>query len=80
MRDFEPEMLVLAVSTCLKAITANDSLPSELPEEMSGKFTVCTLLANTMMEQGYTAELGFQQFLYPDDKEVRPLLSPANRC
>ena len=65
----------------VKELVAKGSGPDFKPGlAMSGKFTVCTLLANTMMEQGYTAELGFQQFLYPDDKEVRPLLSPANRC
>eukprot|EP01052_Picozoa_sp_SAG31_P028241 SAG31_NODE_2710_length_5214_cov_1.789628_4_plen_398_part_00 len=45
---------------------------------MSGKFEVCTQLAEKMLDFNYPAssgDLGFQQFLYPDDKESRKMLS-----
>ena len=74
VREIEADVLVNAAGVCLKAVTGNE-LPTTLPDEMSGRFQVCTLLANTMLEQGYTAELGFQQFLYPEEKAVRKMLS-----
>jgi len=75
MSSLDPETFVAATGVCLRAITQDEDLPAALPDEMSGRFQVCTKLANVMMSNGFNGELGFQQFLYPDEKEVRKMLS-----
>ena len=39
-----------------------------LPEEMSAKFRACTNIADTVKQMGFPDELGFQGFLYPNEK------------
>ena len=74
INEIEADVLVAAAGVCLKAITGTD-MPTEMPSEMSGRFQVCQQLADAVKEQGYNSELSFQQFLYPEEKDVRKLLS-----
>jgi hypothetical protein len=73
IKEIEPEVLVAAAGVCLKAMTGTD-FPTEMPGEMSGRFAVCTQLADAIKGQGYNSEIGFQQFMYPEEKSVKKLL------
>ena len=42
---------------------------------MSGRFQVCTTLANKMMEHGWDGDIGFQQFLYVEDKVTKKIVT-----
>eukprot|EP01047_Picozoa_sp_COSAG01_P026099 COSAG01_NODE_1671_length_9555_cov_12.742597_5_plen_165_part_00 len=59
----------------MRLISGDETLPTSLPEEMSGKFTAATKLAEAMAAAGWDGELGFQQFLYPEEKVVRKIIS-----
>ena len=73
IKEIESEVLVAAAGACLKLMTGTE-FPTEMPGEMSGRFAVCTQLAEAIKAQGYNSEIGFQQFLYPDEKDVKRLL------
>ncbi len=41
---------------------------ASLPREMSSRFRVCSNIASAITKLGYQDELGFQAFLYPNEK------------
>jgi hypothetical protein len=75
IKDLTSDMLVSAAGSCLKLITGDDTCPTTLPAEMSGRFTACTALAKHMTDNGWDSEIGFQQFLYPEEKVVRQIVN-----
>ena len=70
------DVLVAMCAACLKAIAPADPTPAptKLPAEMSGRFRVGTDLASKLRALGYTRELGFDQFLYPNEADTRAML------
>ena len=61
-------------STCLQAINPNLDLPKALPSAMSLRFRIATNIANALKDAGYSAEVGYDQFLYPNEKDTRKML------
>ena len=75
VREIDSETLVACTGRCLRVITGTNDFVEKLPREMSGRFKVCTGFAKAIQDMGWNGDLGFQLFLYPDEKEVRRLLS-----
>eukprot|EP00735_Rhodelphis_limneticus_P014378 TRINITY_DN8398_c0_g1::TRINITY_DN8398_c0_g1_i1::g.29064::m.29064 TRINITY_DN8398_c0_g1::TRINITY_DN8398_c0_g1_i1::g.29064 ORF type:complete len:675 (-),score=184.87,sp/A7RNG8/CCD22_NEMVE/32.40/4e-101,DUF812/PF05667.6/2.3e-126,ATG16/PF08614.6/2e+03,ATG16/PF08614.6/0.0042,ATG16/PF08614.6/3,ATG16/PF08614.6/3.1,ATG16/PF08614.6/3e+03,Tropomyosin_1/PF12718.2/3.4e+03,Tropomyosin_1/PF12718.2/7.6,Tropomyosin_1/PF12718.2/0.0076,SNARE/PF05739.14/2,SNARE/PF05739.14/37,SNARE/PF05739.14/6.1e+02,SNARE/PF05739.14 len=71
---FDPELLFECVGRCLRIIKEHNGFPLRLPGAQGARFRVCTLFADTIRELGYRDQVGFQQLLYPNEKESRKLL------
>lgn len=72
--EFESEHVYLATSAILQGINSDLDLPKTMPGGKAAKFRVCTTLANTVEELGYTEKVGYEAFLYPNVKDTRKLL------
>ncbi|XP_023295652.2 coiled-coil domain-containing protein 22 homolog [Lucilia cuprina] len=73
LQHFTPDLLVKAVSKCLKEIKTDAVLPKTLPENMAQRFTVATSLAEMCSSCGYRGDIGYQTFLYPNVVDIRRL-------
>ena len=75
---FDTEVLVAACATCLNAIAQEkgevERLPVKLPRNPGARFRACTALAAAITATGFDGEIGFNQFLYPSEKETRNML------
>ena len=75
---FDTEVLVAACATCLNAIAQQkgevERLPVKLPRNPGARFRACTALAAAITANGFDGEIGFNQFLYPSEKETRNML------
>ncbi|ERE64222.1 coiled-coil domain-containing protein 22 [Cricetulus griseus] len=76
LRAFTTELVVEAVVRCLRVIspTVGSSLSHLLPPAMSARFRLAMSLAQACMDLGYPLELGYQNFLYPSEPDLRDLL------
>jgi len=79
LATLEPDVLVRTTSHCL-ALAGNDfpryskaTLPAA--SQQSSRFRVCNVLSEAVKKLGYKNEIGFHQFLYPNAKDSRALLS-----
>eukprot|EP01063_Lacrimia_lanifica_P001902 TRINITY_DN1099_c0_g1_i1.p1 TRINITY_DN1099_c0_g1~~TRINITY_DN1099_c0_g1_i1.p1 ORF type:complete len:686 (+),score=322.64 TRINITY_DN1099_c0_g1_i1:125-2059(+) len=53
---------------------AVDDLPKDMPASMNKKFKVSGALAGSIQEHGYGEPVTFNQFMYPEPKEMRGVL------
>ncbi|KAG8520797.1 Coiled-coil domain-containing protein 22 [Galemys pyrenaicus] len=76
LRAFTTELVVEAVVRCLRVInpTVGSGLSHLLPLAMSARFRLAMSLAQACMDLGYPLELGYQNFLYPSEPDLRDLL------
>ncbi|XP_055984560.1 coiled-coil domain-containing protein 22 isoform X2 [Sorex fumeus] len=76
LRAFNTEMAVEAVVRCLRVINppVGSGLSHLLPLAMSARFRLAMSLAQACMDLGYPLELGYQNFLYPSEPDLRDLL------
>lgn len=76
LRAFTTELVVEAVVRCLRVINpaVGSSLSPLLPLAMSARFRLAMSLAQACMDLGYPLELGYQNFLYPSEPDLRDLL------
>lgn len=74
LKEFNADMIVEGVARGLKAIDSKLEFATKLPPEMSSKYRHCSALAKACQELGYRGELGYHQFLYPNENESRRLL------
>ncbi|KAM5221662.1 coiled-coil domain-containing protein 22 [Ctenodactylus gundi] len=76
LRAFTTELVVEAVVRCLRVINpaVGSSLSPMLPVAMSARFRLAMSLAQACMDLGYPLELGYQNFLYPSEPDLRDLL------
>lgn len=72
--NWGPDDLYLASSRCLRTISSDIQLPPTLPTSKAGRFRAATTLATTIEGLGWTDELGYNAFLYPNEKDMRRLL------
>eukprot|EP00854_Cymbomonas_tetramitiformis_P025688 gene25688-31414_t len=75
LHDFSPELLVGCCSFCLQVICPTEKFATKLPEDPSGRFRVCNVLAAALQRLNYQGELSFHQFLYPNIQDSRKLLA-----
>ncbi|XP_040854621.1 coiled-coil domain-containing protein 22 [Ochotona curzoniae] len=76
LRAFTTELVVEAVVRCLRVINPDvgSGLSPLLPPAMSARFRLAMSLAQACMDLGYPLELGYQNFLYPSEPDLRDLL------
>lgn len=76
LRAFTTELVVEAVVRCLRVISPDvgSGLSHLLPPAMSARFRLAMSLAQACMDLGYPLELGYQNFLYPSEPDLRDLL------
>ncbi|KAM9576525.1 coiled-coil domain-containing protein 22 [Trichechus inunguis] len=76
LRAFTTELVVEAVVRCLRVINpaVGSGLSPLLPPAMSARFRLAMSLAQACMDLGYPLELGYQNFLYPSEPDLRDLL------
>ncbi|XP_003418024.1 coiled-coil domain-containing protein 22 isoform X1 [Loxodonta africana] len=76
LRAFTTELVVEAVVRCLRVINPDvgSGLSPLLPLAMSARFRLAMSLAQACMDLGYPLELGYQNFLYPSEPDLRDLL------
>ncbi|KAM6143587.1 coiled-coil domain-containing protein 22 [Erethizon dorsatum] len=76
LRAFTTELVVESVVRCLRVInpTVGSGLSPLLPVAMSARFRLAMSLAQACMDLGYPLELGYQNFLYPSEPDLRDLL------
>uniref|UniRef100_A0A8C8ZGF3 Coiled-coil domain-containing protein 22 n=1 Tax=Prolemur simus TaxID=1328070 RepID=A0A8C8ZGF3_PROSS len=76
LRAFTTELVVEAVVCCLRVINpaVGSGLSPLLPLAMSARFRLAMSLAQACMDLGYPLELGYQNFLYPSEPDLRDLL------
>lgn len=76
LRAFTTELVVEAVVRCLRVISpaVGSGLSPLLPPAMSARFRLAMSLAQACMDLGYPLELGYQNFLYPSEPDLRDLL------
>ena len=58
----------------LRGINPSSEFPLKLPASKAPRFRACTAVATAIEELGYTSELGYQAFLYPNVPDMRKLL------
>lgn len=75
IQDLEkPETLIPLTISLLNIITHSE-IPAEIPLTLSAKYKLCMKLAEMLKALGYTSELNFNAFLYPNLKDIRNIVS-----
>ena len=69
--QFQSDHVVHACSVALRNINAAIKLPKKLPDGKAARFRICTDLANAIKSLGYTGDVGYESFLYTNEKDVR---------
>lgn len=72
--NWGPDEFYAASSTCIRSINSDVQLPPTLPTSKAGRFRSTSTLASSIEGLGWTEELGYQAFLYPNEKDIRKLL------
>ena len=75
VKDLSVDEIVESVAKGLRIIDPSREYSTRLPKEMSARYRICSTLAAACQQYGYRGELGFQQFLYPNETETRKLLT-----
>jgi hypothetical protein len=65
VRAFDTEHLFSACAILLSAIL-NTQIEQAVPKSNAARFRLCADLANKLVQLGYTADIGYQTFLYPN--------------
>ncbi|CAH0560840.1 unnamed protein product [Brassicogethes aeneus] len=74
LKQFDAEMVVEAVSTCLEAILPGQKFTKKLPPSMSFKLKIASSLAEQIKELGFRGDMGYQTILYCNEVEIRRVL------
>lgn len=78
-RDFTPEVLHNVLIRALRLIAPDDTtlteIPDKLPANVAARHRVATATSNAIRSLGYGGEQGYNQLLYPNERDVRRLLS-----
>ena len=60
--------LVVAVLRACGGVSAD--VPAALPAAMAARHRACTALAAAVREAGYAADMGYNQLLYPNERDT----------
>lgn len=71
---FNSQQFVQAASRMVMKIKPEQPIPHRLPKSKAARFRVCTTLASAIQELGFEGDLGYEKFLYPNDKDTRAVL------
>jgi len=77
--DFDKKLLYSSAVACVRATLEKlgkpiEDFPDTLPREMAVCFRTCTTLAETIHNLGFKKKIGFDNFLYPNERDTRELL------
>ncbi|XP_071087689.1 coiled-coil domain-containing protein 22 homolog [Haliotis cracherodii] len=73
LKQFNTELIVSTIVSCIKFINNEIDLPNTLPPGMSARFRMGASLANCIQDIGYRGDLGYQTFLYSNESEIRKI-------
>ncbi|XP_067664009.1 coiled-coil domain-containing protein 22 homolog [Haliotis asinina] len=73
LKQFNTELIVSTIVSCIKFINNEIDLPNTLPPGMSARFRMGASLANCIQDLGYRGDLGYQTFLYSNESEIRKI-------
>lgn len=68
-------MTVHAVRAISGGSKLGGDFPERLPPNMAARHRQCTAIANAVRELGYMGDMGYNQLLYPNEKDTRRLAS-----
>ena len=75
---FDSATVVASTARCLNTINEAQGEEARFKEKLPGNagasFRLCTTLAEAVAALGFKAELGFNNFLYPSERETRAML------
>ncbi|KAJ8966464.1 hypothetical protein NQ317_011451 [Molorchus minor] len=74
LKQFDADMVVIAISFCLEAIMPELTLPKRLPPSMSSRLNIASNLAQHIKDLGFRGDMGYQTILYCNEVEVRRVL------
>ncbi|XP_066257152.1 coiled-coil domain-containing protein 22 homolog [Euwallacea similis] len=74
LKQFDSDMLMLAIATCLEAMNSHIKLPRKFPPSMSARIKYALNLAQQIKEFGFKGDIGYQTILYCNEVEVRRVL------
>jgi hypothetical protein len=78
-RDFTPEALNAVLVNAMRLIAPDEAttatLVEKLPANVAARHRVATAVANAIKAAGYGGEGGYNSLLYPNERDVRRLLS-----
>lgn len=72
--QFDSNNFYEASAACLSRIFPENKYVEKLPGGQAGRFRACQQASQSISELGYVGELGYQAFLYPNEKDMRKLL------
>lgn len=79
LKELAPEALATMTVHAVRAISGGSKLggdfPERLPPNMAARHRQCTAIANAVRELGYMGDMGYNQLLYPNERDTRRLAS-----
>ena len=75
--DFGPELTVAVAARCLNLLGGGDAaeLKTSLPKNLAARHRACAALGKRLKDAGYPGECGYNQFLYPNWRDVKQILT-----
>ncbi|XP_044749910.1 coiled-coil domain-containing protein 22 homolog [Coccinella septempunctata] len=73
LRQFDEDIVILCVSTCLETIIPSSKFPKKLSPSMAIRLKTASYLAEQIKDIGYRDEIGYQTLLYFNETEIRRL-------
>ncbi len=74
---FGPEATVAVTAHCLNLMDpdATPPLKAHLPKNLASRHRVCAALGKRLKDSGYPGECGYNQFLYPNWRDVKQIFT-----
>ena len=73
--NFSAEDIYHSVAVSLRAIDKDKKFNTKLPSSKAARFRLTTMISSELSNMGYTAtKIGYDFFLYPNEKDMRILL------
>ncbi|KAL3276290.1 hypothetical protein HHI36_024189 [Cryptolaemus montrouzieri] len=74
LKQFNDDLVILSVSTCLEKIIPSSIFPKKLSPSMAVRLKAASHLAEQIKDIGFKDEIGYQTLLYFNEVEIRRLL------
>jgi len=73
-----PELLVVIVVgavRCISGTALGEDVSDKLPAYMAARHRLCSTIATAVRDIGYMGDMGYNQLLYPNERDTRRLIS-----
>ncbi|KAK9876652.1 hypothetical protein WA026_014028 [Henosepilachna vigintioctopunctata] len=74
LKQFDDNLVVQSISSCLEAIIPSSKFPKKLSPSMAIRLKTASYLAEQVKDIGFKDEIGYQTILYFNEIEIRRLL------